>query len=211
MLSILGIILRVLVFFIIAILILGVLLMSIRAGVEVVGANGGITIDLKYGVIRIPIFPLKKKTKKNIEEKPVKKKTGKPKKTRFAIDIKKIEYRELIDMALDLLDEFSGTLRFSDIRIKIIAGTTDAATTGLLYGEIFAIVGIFIPILENNFDMKDYQIFVDTDFDADHTEWAFRVFASIRPIQVTFALLKHAKEYYRFYQKIKKEEATENE
>lgn len=214
MLNILGTILLAILLLFVAIFVLGILLMCVRAGFEATGANGKILIDLRYGIIRIPIFPLKRKTKKPVKEKSVqekKTKEGKKKASKFAIDIKKIEYGEVIDMVLTLLDELSGTLRFSDIKIKIIVGTTDAATTGLLYGEIFAAIGMLIPVLENTFDMKDYQIVVDTDFDADHTEWAFRVFASVRSIKMVIVLLKHAKEYYRFYKKIKKEEATENE
>ena len=69
-----------------------------------------------------------------------------------------------------------------------------------------------VPFLENTFDMQDYHINVDADFEADHTEWAFTVCCSLRPLQLILVLLHHRRTLYNLYQRlIKKEEAIEHE
>ena len=51
-----------------------------------------------------------------------------------------------------------------------------------------------------------------THLEADHTEWAFTVFCSMRPLRLLLVLLRHAGELLRLYKRlIKKEEAITNE
>ena len=60
--------------------------------------------------------------------------------------------------------------------------------------------------------MKDYRVSADADFEADHTEWAFTVFCSLRPARLLWLALRHGGEGFRLYKKlIKKEEAIKNE
>lgn len=60
--------------------------------------------------------------------------------------------------------------------------------------------------------MKDYHVDVDADFGADHTEWAFTVYCSVRPLRVIWCLLRHSRELFCLYKRlIKKEEAIGNE
>ena len=119
---------------------------------------------------------------------------------------------ELIDLALRLLSELTDTLRISRLRVRVMIGTDDAAKTGMLLGSSAAITGMVVPFLENTFEMKDYHVDVDADFEADHTEWAFTVYCSVRPLRVIWCLLRHSRELFRLYKRlIKKEEAIGNE
>jgi len=60
--------------------------------------------------------------------------------------------------------------------------------------------------------MKDYHVDVDANFEADHTEWAFTVFCSLRPLRLLLVALRHGRELYSLYKRlIKKEEAIEYE
>ena len=79
--------------------------------------------------------------------------------------------------------------------------TDDAAQTGILLGQTAALCGIIVPFLENTFDMQDYHVSADADFNADHTEWAFTVDCSIRPISLVRVLLRHGKPMYKLYKK----------
>ena len=38
-------------------LLVAVLLLSVRTGVEAVGVNGEVSVELRYGMVRIPIWP----------------------------------------------------------------------------------------------------------------------------------------------------------
>lgn len=198
------------------VLLMILLMLFVRTGVELVGATGEIMAELRYGFVRIPVWPLpkrKEKAKKEAEEPPdtSKKSSNEPVRRHF-LDWKAVDIGETIDLVLTLLDEMAGTLRISRLRVSVRIGTDDAATTGILLGQSAAITGMVVPFFENTFEMKDYHIDVDADFDADHTEWAFTVFCSLRPIRLVCVLLRHGKELRRLYkQLIKKEEAIRNE
>ena len=104
------------------------------------------------------------------------------------------------------------TLRISRLRVRVLIGTDDSAQTGMLLGGAAAFTGMTVPFLENTFDMQDYHVDVDADFEAGHTEWAFTVFCSLRTLRLLLVLLRHRRELYSLYKRlIKKEEAIEHE
>lgn len=216
MLGFLWLVLRIVLLLLGVLLLLLVLTLSVRMGVEAAGVNGDVTVDLRFGVFRLPLYPpsKEKEPKKPPAEKPKaeKKPQKKQKKYQYSLNREALDIGELIDIVLTLLDELSDTLRFSKLRVRVLIGTDDAAKTGMLLGAASAATGMIVPFLENTFDMKAYHVNVDADFDADHTEWAFTVFCSLRPIRLVFVLLRHSREYFRLYKRlIKKEEAIEHE
>ena len=198
-------------------LLLGLLLLWVRVGVEAVGVTGEVNVELRYGALRIPVWPRPKhlkhpapKPKKPAHVKP-KKKRKKPQ-YRYSLNRKELDFGELAALALTLLDEMADTLRISRLRVRVLIGTDDAAQTGMLLGGSAAFTGMTVPFLENTFDMQDYHIDVDADFEADHTEWAFTVFCSLRTLRLLLVLLRHRRELYSLYKRlIKKEEAIEHE
>ena len=196
---------------------LGLALLWVRAGVEAVGVNGEVSVELRYGALHIPVWPrpkhLKRPVPKPKEPAPAKpKRTRKKPKYRYSLNRQELDFGELAALALTLLDEMADTLRISRLRVRVLIGTDDAAQTGMLLGGAAAFTGMTVPFLENTFDMQDYHINVDADFEADHTEWAFTVCCSLRPLQLILVLLHHRRTLYNLYQRlIKKEEAIEHE
>lgn len=193
-------------------------LLNVRTGVEAVGVNGEISVELRYGLFRIPVWPPPRHLKKQPAAEPAKaapekpKKKKKKKKYRYSLNREELDVGELIDPALRLLSELTDTLRISRLRVRVMIGTDDAAKTGMLLGSSAAITGMVVPLLENTFEMEDYHVDVDADFEADHTEWAFTVYCSVRPLRVIWCLLRHSRELFRLYKRlIKKEEAIGNE
>ena len=63
---ILAVLLGILVF----LLLLGLVLLWVRAGVEAVGATGAVSVEARYGFIRIPVWPRPKHVKPRAPEKP---------------------------------------------------------------------------------------------------------------------------------------------
>lgn len=210
---ILAVLLGILVF----LLLLGLVLLWVRAGVEAVGATGAVSVEARYGFIRIPVWPRPKHVKRPAPEKageapPKPKKPRKSPKYRYSLNREALDIGELITLAMALLDEMADTLRISRLRVRVLIGTDDAAKTGILLGESAALTGMIVPFLENTFEMKDYHVDVDADFEADHTEWAFTVFCSLRPLRLPIVLLRHSRELYSLYKRlIKKEEAIKHE
>lgn len=68
-------------------LLLGLVLLCVRAGVDAVGVNGEVSVEARYGLIRIPLWPRPKHLKPSKPEK-AGKAPPKPKKPR-----KKPKYR----------------------------------------------------------------------------------------------------------------------
>lgn len=213
MLSALLIILRVLFIIFVVLVLLFLVLCSLRTGIEAIGVNGQVSIDFRYGLLRIPIFPLKKKKEKiPAAEEKKEDKPPRPSKERAPLNWRALQWGEIIDLLLTMLGELAGSLRISHLRVRILVGTRDAATTGIRLGQISAAIGMFVPFLENTFDMRDYRVSADADFNANHTEWAFRIFCSVRPIRLLFVVLRHGRELFRIYKQLmKKEEAIANE
>lgn len=199
------------------VLLLILLLLCVRTGIDVVGVNGEVSAEVRYGPVRIPVWPppRRKKDQPSSEQqedgyKPRKKR--KKKKYRYSLNREELDIGELADFTRRLHSDLADTVQISRLRVRVVIGTDDAAKTGILLGESAALTGMIVPFLENTFDMKDYHVDVDADFEADHTEWAFTVFGSLRPLRVLWCLMRHSGELYRIYKRmIKKEEAITHE
>ena len=184
-------------------LLLGVLLLALlcmRAGVELVGVSGEVTLDAIYGPLRIPLWPrprhLKRKEKKKPEEAPPK---GK-----FSLAKSGLPFGKIADVALDFLGDLTGSLRISKLRVRLIIATGDAAKTGILFGQTAALCGILVPFLENTFDLRDIHVRADPDFDKEKTEWAAELVCSIRPVTLIKIAFRHRKPLLELYNIFKK-------
>ena len=190
-------------------LLLAVLLLFARVGVEAFGVTGEVSAELRYGPVRIPVWPLPKPAAR------AQKKAAAPEtapKRRRPVDWKALDLGETLDVLLTLLGDLSDRVRVSRLHVRVQIGTDDAAHTGILLGQAAAMTGMIVPFLENTFEMKDYRINVDADFEADHTEWAFTLLCSTRPVQVLWVMLRHRKALFRLYKRLfRKVEAIEHE
>lgn len=199
------------------VLLLILLLLCVRTGLDIVGVNGDVSAEVRYGPVRIPVWPppRRKKEKPSSEQqeggqKPQKKR--KKKKYRYSLNREELDIGELADLTHRLHSELTDAVQVSRLWVRVIIGTDDAAKTGILLGESAALTGMIVPFLENTFTMRDYHVNVDADFEADHTEWALTVFCWLRPLRVLWCLLRHSGELYRMYKRmIKKEEAITHE
>ena len=105
---ILAVLLGILVF----LLLLGLVLLWVRAGVEAVGATGAVSVEARYGLIRIPVWPRPKHVKRPAPEKtgeapPKPKKPRKSPKYRYSLNREALDIGELITLAMALLDEMA--------------------------------------------------------------------------------------------------------
>ena len=134
-------ILTVLLAFALLVLFFGLFLLWVRAGVEAVGVNGEVSVELRYGALHIPVWPrpkhLKRPVPKPKEPAPAKpKRTRKKPKYRYSLNRQELDFGELAALALTLLDEMADTLRISRLRVRVLIGTDDAAQTGMLLGGL---------------------------------------------------------------------------
>lgn len=196
------------------VLLLILLLLCVRTGLDIVGVNGDVSAEVRYGPVRIPVWPppRRKKEKPSSEQQEGGQKPQKKKKYRYSLNREELDIGELADLTHRLHSELTDAVQVSRLRVRVIIGTDDAAKTGILLGEYAALTGMIVPFLENTFTMRDYHVNVDADFEADHTEWALTLFCWLRPLRVLWCLLRHSGELYRMYKRmIKKEEAITHE
>lgn len=189
-------------------LVLFLLLATIpRVGVRVTGKDGLAGIWIRYGWLKLRIYPLSKRKKVKKTPESAKKKEPAPKKE-FPFDFSKLDLGDAFYLLLDLLDELRDVLRLDTVLVDAMLATGDAARTGILLGQIAALTGMITPFLEQNFNIRDYHIAVDGDFQGNTTHWEAEIAFSVRPVRMGWALVKRWRTLKRLYDSIQKTEAN---
>ena len=130
------------------------------------------------GFIRIPIFPIKKKEKKEkakktkektkaktAEKSAAKKAQTRKKKKGGSID----DFLPVLDAVLDFVLAFGRKLRINVLELKIILGGGDPCDLALNYGRGWAVLGNLMPQLEKAFTIQKRNLEVECDFLAEKT------------------------------------------
>ena len=163
------------IFFLLAILPLGV---SVRYNSE------GALVRILAGPLKITVFPLPKKEKKE-KKKPEKKKETPseeeslpqppqpPKQEKPKKDKEKggslLDFLPLVKLALDLIGDFGRKLRLNVLELKLILAADDPCDLAVNYGRAWAAVGNLVPMLERIFVIKKRNVEVECDFTASET------------------------------------------
>ena len=129
-------------------LLVAVCLLSIRTGVDAVGIDGEVSVEARYGSLRIPIWPPpapepKEPQQSAAEEQP--KKNEKKRKYHYVLNREALDIGEIADLALTMLSELADELRISRLRVRVRIATADAARTGMLLGGASALTGMLVP------------------------------------------------------------------
>ncbi len=161
----------------------------VRTWVRYRGKNGQHTIWVGVGWFRIRLRPRGKRAT-NKAEKPKKSKPKKADKPKPENQPKR-DLGSIFYVVLDFLEDMRGNLHLQTLKIDVLLGTKDAATTGILLGTCSAIVGMVYPYLEQNFNIKNGKIALDADFEASKTTWEAEAEASVRLIGVLWGLLQN--------------------
>lgn len=170
-----------------------VLLAVLPLGVRVRYDEDGFRLDVKAGLLKIPILPAKKKPAgKAKKKKPVKETkaasstppaTGsksaaqpeeKPKKGGSVLD-----FLPLVRVVLNLLNDFRRKLRVERLELKIVLAGGDPANLAINYGRTWAAVGNLMPQLERILVIKKRDINIECDFTAPETLITARVDVTI--------------------------------
>ena len=145
-------------------LVIVLVLLNIWAGVEAVGVTGEVSVEARYGPVRIPLYPrprhLKKKKEETEAEQKKSEESEKKKSGKSGLSLPKdgLDVGEIAGTVRDFLSDLTDRLRISRLRARVVIGTDDAAQTGILLGQTAALCGIIVPFLENTFDMQDYHV-----------------------------------------------------
>lgn len=147
-----------------------------------------IFIQLKYSLIKITLYPMKKDSKKSSKkssEKNTKKDTKK--KTDFSdfcqniTDIKN-GYNILKEDIINVVDYLvkKGAI-FKKIEFNAEFGLENACSTGIAYGIANAAVYGFLGFLHNTFTINEWNINLIPDFNSQHKDIYFLCIVKTRP------------------------------
>ena len=145
------------------------LLAILPLGASVKYNSDGPLVRIIAGPIRVKVFPVKKKEKKEKKPKEKKQKKEKPKTDgQQTMEKPKEEKKEkggslldflpLVRVGLDQLNDFRWKLRLNRLELKLILAANDPADLGLNYGRAWAAVGNLVPMLERSFVIKKKDI-----------------------------------------------------
>lgn len=145
----------------------------IPIGAQVEYSEQGLTVWLRAGAFRIPVFPAKRKKAKETKPKTAKKArpdTGKKGgQLKLALDF--------IPVILDTVRRFFRKLRVDQLEMNLVVCAPDPGDAAVRYGQANALLGcVWQPMLQV-FHVKQAHAHVDVDFDAK--ESVLYIFASL--------------------------------
>lgn len=154
-----------------------VLLSLIRVGVWVEYAQKTFTLRLLAGPVKITLFPRKEKQpKKPRRVKKKKKKQEKQPKTAGEIfDLVK----QLLPVAADAAGQLRQKIRIDQFDLDLTVASADPAKTAVNYGKLNGAIGMFWPLVEQNFKVKAWRICTNVDFTTEHPTVYLRAAATL--------------------------------
>ena len=155
----------------------------------------GVKAHIRVGPLRFQVFPRKEKGDKAERKKP-KKKPKKKKPPKEEKEEPKSKVGGAIELAkafLPLVCEAAGELkrriRIDKLRLDYTVGGRDAAQIAQSYGGSNAVIGIILPLIQQNFDLKEYRVRTAMDFNAKSpTIYMYAAFSARLGQLVSFGL-----------------------
>ena len=203
------------------------LLAIVPLGVRIRYDADGPLVRLILGPIKITVFPMPKKEKKNRKEKTEKKpeaaaepeeenlpKPPQPPK-QAKVETTKEEKKggslrdfiPFVKLGIDFLGDFRRKLRLDNLYLRLILASSDPCDLAVNYGKTWAAVGNLLPAMEKWFVIKKRDVEVQCDFTASATTVIARLDLTItlgRLISlVTVYAVRGLKEFLHF-KKIRK-------
>lgn len=184
-------------------LVLIVSLLFLKARVVLEYNNGYFRVIFRSGLIRISIDSktIERLTSKNKKkEKPERKKAETQEKEpheKFFDKVKKIKqkYLSIKTVANIFLRCVRYKVSFSKIYIRVHYGTGDAASTGMLYGAIWALIGNVYGFICRYFNISFPEVDLDADYNKKVFETEVKGIITVRPVHIIIAVLRSLRAY----------------
>ncbi len=138
---------------ILSVFLLIAIIMLLRAGVQIEYGENGILADFSIGPLKFRVFPAAgkekiKRKRRPRETAPPKKEPEREKGGKFS------EFRKYLSYISAAGDRLKRKLRVDDLTLYFAAGGSDPAAVAIAYGGVTAAMGMLIPVLEQNFDIR---------------------------------------------------------
>lgn len=156
-----------------------VLLGILPIGIRFLYDSGGARVSILAGPLAIPVFPQKKKPKKDKTPKKTKEKPASPKpktqpKPKEAPKPKEkggpiTDFLPLLYVALDFLSDFRRVFRVNVLELKLTLAGGDPCDLATNYGKACAAMGNLWPRLEEWLVIRRRDVQLQCDFESDQT------------------------------------------
>lgn len=172
---------------ILALVLAAVVLTPVRVRVTYDGAE--ITARVRYGPLKLQLYPRPAKEKKKEEAKPKKEKKKKPekeKKPKAKINREQIFYslEKLPPVLGKALKRVGRRVILTPVQVYLLIAGTDPADTAQLYGRLAAALSNGLPVLQRTVRIREQDIRLYPDFAAERMQCAADVGVCIRPWDV---------------------------
>lgn len=141
---------------------------QVRLGGRVVYSEDGLLVHIRVGRLWLQAFPAKPKRKRPAKaEKPPAPSTPKPaaaKGNSLAL------LRAYLPLVAEAAGRFRRKLRVDRLDLELLVAGSDPATTAMAYAWANAAIGVMIPLLENNFNIKERSARTGLSFDGGQTQ-----------------------------------------
>ena len=166
------------------VLLLGIVLFT-PAGVRLSYESGALRVAVRFGSVRVDVYPPKKKQpEKEPKAKKEKVKAAEPaaEKTKTPVN------REQIFYSLEVLPPILGkalrrvgkSLRFDPLKIYLLVAGRDPADTAVLYGRLEAVLAAGLPVFHRLSHIKNQDIRLFLDFSREEMDCIADVGVSLR-------------------------------
>ena len=159
---------------IIALLIL-FLLAILPLGASVLYDEDGPRVRIVAGPVKIQVFPMKKKARKEKPKKEAKKRPAKEGKTAKKPAPKPksggswTDFLPLVRIAMDLLNDLRRKLRVNELKLHLTMAGDDPCDLAVNYGRMNASLATLLTQLERFLVIKKRDVHIDCDFAASET------------------------------------------
>lgn len=146
------------------------LLSLIRVGGDLEYAGGGLLVRLRVGKLHLVVYPgkvrKKEKTRKKAKTKPPAPPVSEKKGTGDTWDL----LRQFFPLMADAAGRLKRKIHIDRLDVDLTVAASDPAAAAIAYGGANAAIGMMIPILENNFIVKERNIRTRVDFNRPSPE-----------------------------------------
>lgn len=184
-------------------LLLIVLILQIPVRVRFTYDQGDLTLRLRFGLVKMQLFPPPEKPEKREEKNPEepKKKKEKPKKPRAKLS------REQIFYALEKLPPILGralkrtgrSIRIEPLKVWLLVAGNDPADTAVLYGRLEAALAAGLPALRNVIKIRDEDVRLYLDFTEQQMDCIADVGIALRPWSLATTGVRALASFIKWY------------
>lgn len=144
------------------VLVLLLLICFLRTGATAEYTDAGFALDVYLGPIRFSLLPYRKKKERGKTKKPKEKKVQEKKMIAGRLSI----LRKELPSINKTIEKLRRKLVIKELTIHYIAAGADPAEVAIYFGAASIGYGIILPLIENNFKIKERDLRASVDFQA---------------------------------------------